>query len=375
MKNKKILFVTSSYPFHNNDTSGIFIYKISQYISKQCSEITILAPTYKGIREKDIKGIKVIPLRYFFKKLELLNPPGGGAANAVKKNPLLLFLVPLYFLSLMFALIKINKHYDGIVFFWFWNAFPVMLLNKIRNKSIIAIYGSDFQFFLKNIFIKKIFIRSLQQFKAIITDNPYTQSLVPMSKLVYMGVDTNDIKKTALSLDKYIIFCGNLTDEKGIKDLLQIYKRNNIKADLLIAGDGPHRNYVENFIFETNLQKKIIYLGRVIQNELFFYIRNAILLVLPTTHPEGTPNVILEAITLGTPFIAYEMPQLKLFKENSDLFLVESKNLNQLEKRISKVIEDKNIKAQMKEIEKKWLHENKISWENTVRKYLEYLFK
>ncbi len=372
---KKILFVTSSYPLNNKDMTAVFVYKISEAMNKLGFDIDVVAPDYKGLRENNIGNINILPLKYFFSSLEILTPPNGGAANAIRKNPFLFLLLPFYYLFLVMRLLLIHKRYDGIFFFWFWNCLPLSIIKNIREKSVVAIYGSDFKFFMKNNLIKSIFIKTLKKYKAIITDNPYTQSLVPFSNLVFQGVDVLNIKKTNFKINNYIIFCGNLIKEKGIKDLLEIFVDINIDVHLVIAGNGPLKEYVEEYISDYDLNKRIHYIGSIAQENLLYLVKNALLLVLPSSH-EGTPNVILESIALGTPFLAYDIPQLKcILNEHSNQFLVKKNDKNALKKRIEFLVSTKEARDEMKKIEMEWFENNNISWVNTAKKYLHFLFE
>ena len=72
---------------------------------------------------------------------------------------------------------------------------------------------------------------------------------------------------------------------------------------LLIAGNGPNREMLENLARELNVTDRLTMLGALPQSQLRDYYGAADALVLPSER-EGWANVLLEAMACGTPVIA-----------------------------------------------------------------------
>lgn len=72
---------------------------------------------------------------------------------------------------------------------------------------------------------------------------------------------------------------------------------------LFIAGEGPDRKPLEAGVHARGLADTVKFLGPVPQAMLPEWYRAADLTVLPS-RSEGTPNVLLESIACGTPFVA-----------------------------------------------------------------------
>jgi len=134
---------------------------------------------------------------------------------------------------------------------------------------------------------------------------------------VQMTVDTNNIKKYASILtaenrqqfrqqyslhdhDVVFLFVGRLVQHKGLKDLIEIFNRTSQAARLLIIGEGPMRDEVEQ---AAKINPKIIYGGRLAEKKLIDIYFAADILVLPS-HAEPWGLVINEAMSLGLPIIA-----------------------------------------------------------------------
>lgn len=104
--------------------------------------------------------------------------------------------------------------------------------------------------------------------------------------------------------DEYILSIGRLVEQKGFDNLIDAFNRvcdahPNLK--LLILGSGPLKNTLSKQISELNLAKKVHLLG--FQSNPEEYMRKAKLFVLASRH-EGFGNVIVEALSVGTPVVS-----------------------------------------------------------------------
>jgi glycosyltransferase involved in cell wall biosynthesis len=101
-----------------------------------------------------------------------------------------------------------------------------------------------------------------------------------------------------------IISGGRFSREKGQEFLIRVAELA-IKADdslrFVIFGDGPDLEKIRARISSSGLNDKIICPG--FEKEIGSAIRGADLLVNPSMS-EGMPNIVLEAMALGTPVIA-----------------------------------------------------------------------
>ncbi|RYE26060.1 MAG: glycosyltransferase [Sphingobacteriales bacterium] len=96
--------------------------------------------------------------------------------------------------------------------------------------------------------------------------------------------------------DLTILFVGNLTDAKGINELLAAFNSNKLNgriAQLIIAGGGP---LMQNIAFQAS--EKIKVMGYLNRSQLQYYYKHCHLLVLPSKS-EGFPKVVAEAAAHG----------------------------------------------------------------------------
>lgn len=79
---------------------------------------------------------------------------------------------------------------------------------------------------------------------------------------------------------------------------------DGLESRLLIAGTGPERERLERLADERNLGDRVVFLGRVPDDELPRLYRSADACVVPSRELEGFGYVALEALAAGTPVIA-----------------------------------------------------------------------
>lgn len=98
------------------------------------------------------------------------------------------------------------------------------------------------------------------------------------------------------SREKFALFIGRLSDEKGIGFLLEAFSKSNLS--LKLAGDGPLLDLVRNCQSDN-----IEYLGRLSKEDVSARMKEASCLVMASTWYEGFPMVIVEAMAHGLPIV------------------------------------------------------------------------
>lgn len=109
---------------------------------------------------------------------------------------------------------------------------------------------------------------------------------------------------------KQVLFVGSLLPVKGIDVLMDAFvalrARNPAvfaETQLLIAGEGPKRNWVVRRMAAEGLGGSVKLLGHVGREKVARLMSAADVLALPSRN-EGCPNVVLEALCCGTPVVA-----------------------------------------------------------------------
>jgi len=109
---------------------------------------------------------------------------------------------------------------------------------------------------------------------------------------------------------KQVLFVGSLLPVKGIDVLMDAFCAMRARdpalfaqTQLLIAGEGPERSWVVRRMADEGLGGSVKLLGHVGRGKIARLMSAADLLALPSRN-EGCPNVVLEALSCGTPVVA-----------------------------------------------------------------------
>ena len=113
----------------------------------------------------------------------------------------------------------------------------------------------------------------------------------------------------------FALFVGRLSEEKGIKVLLQAWSTLDDQTLLKVAGAGP---------LEALLQGKnnVSALGRQNADEIGRLMQQAAFLVLPSECYEGFPLVLVEAFAHGLPILASKLGSMADIIKNGETGLL-----------------------------------------------------
>lgn len=116
------------------------------------------------------------------------------------------------------------------------------------------------------------------------------------------------------------ITMGRLSPEKNHKELFLafsiIYKTINKNIRLYVLGSGTLEQELRKMIKELNLEDCIILLGQ--KENPFVIMKQCDYFILPSLY-EGQPMVLLEALTLGIPIIASDIPANRYVLKDGEL--------------------------------------------------------
>ncbi|MBA2574833.1 MAG: glycosyltransferase family 4 protein [Actinobacteria bacterium] len=107
---------------------------------------------------------------------------------------------------------------------------------------------------------------------------------------------------------QYVAFVGRLVNVKGVRVLLDAWRRAPAGFTLKIAGDGPMRTLVEE---RSALDPTIEYLGWLEEEAVTHLIASATCVVVPSEWYEGgVPLVVLRSLAVGTPVIVSDLDNI-----------------------------------------------------------------
>ena len=112
--------------------------------------------------------------------------------------------------------------------------------------------------------------------------------------------------EAALFSGPTVVFLGRLTGVKALWHLIRAFHAvlaRGTQARLVFIGDGDAdmTGYLQSLVDGYGIGEQVTFLGR--RSNPYKYLANADVLAL-SSHYEGTPNVIVEAIALGVPVVS-----------------------------------------------------------------------
>ena len=161
--------------------------------------------------------------------------------------------------------------------------------------------------------------------------------------------------------EKYVLYFGRLSIEKGIKTLVDVIKElPNIK--FVFVGDGPLEDYCKSI---DNLKLA----GRKSGDELKSYIANAAFSVCPSEWYENCPMTVIESLSLATPVIGSDLGGIpELISDNFTGLIFKHNDKEDLKAKISYLYNNDEITSRMSK--------NAVnSSNNTIENYTEKLLK
>lgn len=116
-------------------------------------------------------------------------------------------------------------------------------------------------------------------------------------------------KVTFANRKKIIIAVGRLNRVKGFSRLIEIFSQIHSAVPdwkLLIVGEGEERSSLETLIQSFSLENQVMLTGQKSSTEIEELMNDASIYAM-TSHSEGLPFVLLEALSCGLPIIAYDV--------------------------------------------------------------------
>ncbi len=202
-------------------------------------------------------------------------------------------------------------------------AAAVRLARQIGRPAAVLAGGSDLLLLAQSPRRRREITKVLQQADAVLTHGRHLREAAlalgaPADRTVafYRGVDRDRFTRGAgvearlrlgLPLETRILLSvGNLVEVKGHDVLVEALAGNALQSldwNWVHLGDGPRRAELLHRAEALGIVDRIRFVGRVAHDALPDWYRAADLQVLPS-RSEGVPNVLMEGLACGLPFIA-----------------------------------------------------------------------
>ena len=151
---------------------------------------------------------------------------------------------------------------------------------------------------------------------------------------------------------EFILFVGRLSKLKGVEDLviaLSLIDDKDIK--LVLLGEGEEKDAIRLRASNLGLEERVVFLGY--QTNPFKFMKRSKLVVLPS-YSEGMPNVLVQALAVGSTVISYNCKSgpSEVLEDGRFGRLVEVGNIEQLAESINACLEHRLVYDSSKAVEK-----------------------
>lgn len=296
----------------------------------------------------------------------------------------------IYYISLSLYLIFHSKDFDVIQsFFLKHSSFVSILIGKFLRKKVFCRMECSGKFgdieSLKKLPFSKIFLKVFKMADGIIVLSKEMQKELELHKfkkeklfLIPNAVDINKFKphkekeklreKFGYCGKKIIIFIGRLTEQKGVKYLIESFEKLEIKEKyLIILGDGELKETLKNMVFSLGIDDKVLFAGR--KKNVLPYLQIADIFVLPS-FSEGLPISLLEAMACGLPVIVSKVGgNVDVVEDKINGYLVEPKNVWKLKSAMEDLLKKEKELELMRKRNREKIVKN-YSFGVIVEKYL-----
>lgn len=250
-----------------------------------------------------------------------------------------------------------------------------VLLNEFGNKDVIKIAQEHYHHNDNEKYIRTMKLNySNIDYVLALTDGlkqDYEKFLEGNdTKVVTMPNMLEEItnKKSNLT-NKNVIFVGRLDIGKRINEIIDIASKIDNDWTFSIIGSGKEKESLERQIRELKLENKVFLLGGKPHNEVLEQLEKSSIFIM-TSISEGLPMVLLEAMSIGVPCIAYETRSgiNDIITDNKDGFVIKNRCEEEMIQKLSLLMNDDDLRKQFgenakeksksfskKEITKRWI--------------------
>ena len=397
----KVLLFTTTFPsFLPWDATPPHTSELAKRYVKKWLDIVVLTPRLLNTPTyEESDGIKIYRYPYFFRsKREKLTD--GAIMWQIKKNKLLLAMVPFFLISGFLHLIKVIKKEKIDVIHCFWiitNGFLCVIHRKLFRSKIPLLVTSlwadayinkglvgKIWWRMRDVTMKDIDYFTTQSSGIMQAFNTEIEKYNIENDVIPMGTDFSNfhpdkldwtLRKKYLKNDntKIILFVWRMVEKKWLAYLLKAMPEiieENDNIHLIVLGWWPLEKSLSELIVKLNISKFVNMIWAVQYEDLPKWYSIADVMVWPSIiakdgDTEWLPVVFLEALASGVPTVITDLPwNYDIMQEWINGFMVKQNDSSDLAIHVNKTLKFNRNKTQIRDSVIK-TH----SWSSSVERY------
>ena len=275
---QRVLVITSTYPRHEQDYAVPWMREIHRQMTERGHQITVLAPSYKGLKSHVLDGVEVRRFRYAPASIERLTHE-EGASYKIRKAYMQLLAIPYILLGcLAAAWLASTRKFDVIHVHW---PFPHGMMGQVARffsgaPLVVMSHGAEFSLARRKKWVRPFLRQSLRSADLLISNSSDTARMVTECSdrachvLPYgTTVAAANVAPPQNAVPR-VLFTGRLIERKGLEYLLRAVPRILAvqPAQFIISGDGDQRPKLEQLHQELALGDSVEFLGFVSNERL-----------------------------------------------------------------------------------------------------------
>jgi glycosyltransferase involved in cell wall biosynthesis len=186
------------------------------------------------------------------------------------------------------------------------------------------------------------------------------------------GAVSREEARRAVGLEGTLVLTvARLAKWKNIDLLIKLGPDLPAGSKLVIVGDGPEEEALKALAVELGVAERVVFVGRVPQQQVALYMRAADVFVLNTRY-EGLSHTILEAMDVGLPVVATAVGgNMELIEDGVNGFLVEVDSREQIVSAVRRLLSDQSLREEFVARSKERVKDS--SWDRLVDATLDVL--
>ncbi len=372
-KKLNIAVLGSTYPRSEDDGQVPWLRESVNRMAARGHRVTVLAPSYAGLRSHEIDGVPVKRFRYAPARWETLTHEHGAPSKV--RSPFYKLLAAPYILCGCVAVCAWawRERFDVIHVHWpFPHGLMTWLPARLFGIRVVAnCHGAELALARKSAPICRVLAALLKSADGLLCNSSHTQAEIrkicgreagisPYGVTIPVEADDESERRQSPGKEEEVpllLFCGRLIQRKGLDVLIRAFpellRRRRVR--MVITGEGDRKAEWEELAREMGVDDAIEFAGFVSTERLAELYRECAVYVHPAIYDdngdtEGLGVVLVEALRNRKPVVASAVGGIVdvIVHEETGL-LVPEKDEAALVEAITRILDDSKLARRLGE--------------------------